>query len=764
MDVITRGALLVILGLNLLSVVGAQAAPKAHFGKDHPFKLSELPAGLLRQDLQRLPLPAQQRAMAWLHQFNFPSHDAAMLRADPEGGIHYVDTFTLSGSALPGSGGGVISAISSADTFVLHSRPGATRVIYLDFNGHVISNTAWNQGRANPLNAVPYSLDADATTFSDSERASIASIWQRVAEDYAPFDVDVTTEEPTTWGSTTGRLLITRDSDANGNAMPSKGAGGVAYVGVFGLSNYGYYSPALVYFNNLGGGREDYVSEAASHEMGHNLSLSHDGTPTSAYYGGHGSGETSWGPLMGTGYNRNVSQWSKGEYSGANNQEDDIQLIGSRLLMRGDDHGNTFASATPLLTDSNGVISATTPAQDPQNLQPQNKGIIGSASDVDLFQLDAAAGSLSLTVTPLRMATNTRGGNLDSLARLYNAQGILLGEANPSADTRSTLQLSVNAGRYYLAIQGAGDPLSPYSNYGSLGQYYISGTIPVLATDTTPPTPDPLTWALTPTASSRTSLSLRATDAIDDSGLPVQYTLQCASGGGACPPVAWQSSPQFMLTGLTPATLYRLQVKARDSFNNQTAWSDVAEATTPPNQLPIANPDSATGTEDNALTLDVVLNDSDADLDTLSVTSVTTPGHGSASISNNQIRYQPASNFFGNDTLDYSISDGFGGSATARIDLYITAVNDPPQAVNDSAKVLPGQTIDINVLANDKDVEGSPLQLLSITTAKKGTASVVNNQVRYRAGTKTGSETLSYQVSDGQSSSTGSLTITISRR
>lgn len=219
-----------------------------------------------------------------------------------------------------------------------------------------------------------------------------------------------------------------------------------------------------------------------------------------------------------------------------------------------------------------------------------------------------------------------------------------------------------------------------------------------------------------------------------------------------------------MLTGLTPATLYRLQVKARDSFNNQTAWSDVAEATTPPNQLPIANPDSATGTEDNALTLDVVLNDSDADLDTLSVTSVTTPGHGSASISNNQIRYQPASNFFGNDTLDYSISDGFGGSATARIDVYITAVNDPPQAVNDSAKVLPGQTIDINVLANDKDVEGSPLQLLSITTAKKGTASVVNNQVRYRAGTKTGSETLSYQVSDGQSSSTGSLTITISRR
>ena len=41
-----------------------------------------------------------------------------------------------------------------------------------------------------------------------------------------------------------------------------------------------YYSPALVYYNNLGGGREDYVSEASSHEMGHNLGLSHDGTAT----------------------------------------------------------------------------------------------------------------------------------------------------------------------------------------------------------------------------------------------------------------------------------------------------------------------------------------------------------------------------------------------------------------------------------------------------------------------------------------------------
>jgi hypothetical protein len=764
MNSITPWALLTILWLGLLPLDAAHAGPRTHFGKDHPFKLGELPPGLLQQSLQRLPQPAQQRAMTWLHTFNFPANDAAMLRADKEGGIHYVDTFTLTGGTSPTSDGVVVSNVAPVDTFLLHSRPGAKRVIYLDFNGHVISNTAWNQGLANPLNAVPYTLDGDATTFSDSERTSIAAIWQRVAEDYAPFDVDVTTEEPTTFGATTGRILITRDSDANGNAMPAKGAGGVAYVGVFGLSNYGYYSPALVYFNNLGGGREDYVSEAASHEMGHNLSLSHDGTSTSAYYGGHGSGDTSWGPLMGTGYNRNVSQWSKGEYVGANNQEDDVQLIGNKLLLRGDDHGNTFATATPLLSDSNGVISATTPDQDPQNLQPQNKGIIGSTTDVDMFQLDVAAGNLTLNVTPLRMPSNTRGGNLDILARLYDAQGVLINEANPSGATSISLQQSVNGGRYYLAVQGTGDPLSPYSNYGSLGQYFISGTIPVVASDTTAPTPDPLTWAVLPTAISRTSITLRATDAIDDSGLPVQYTLQCVTGGAACPTLAWQSSPQMTVTGLTPATGYRVQIRARDSFGNPTAWSDVADVTTFPNQVPIANNDVAAGPEDNPLTIAALGNDSDLDGDSLSITSVTTPSHGSASINNNQILYLPGSNFFGNDSLNYTIGDGFGGSATARVDISIAPVNDPPVAVSDSAKVLVKQTIDIPVLANDSDVEGSPLQLISVSSAKKGTASVQGNQVHYQAGTKNGSETLSYQVSDGQSSSIGSLTITISRR
>ena len=172
--------------------------------------------------METLPAPARQRALSWLHRFNFPAADTDYLTVDPEGGVLYVDSFLPDETqvaeapltALPES-------IMPAQTFLLHSRPGAGKIIYLDFDGHVISNTAWNSGLADPLVARPYSLDGDDASFSSSELASIAAIWRRVAEDYAPFDVDVTTESPASFGPTIGRILVTRSTDANGNAMPA---------------------------------------------------------------------------------------------------------------------------------------------------------------------------------------------------------------------------------------------------------------------------------------------------------------------------------------------------------------------------------------------------------------------------------------------------------------------------------------------------------------------------------------------------------------
>src|SRR6185295_11944565 len=102
--------------------------------------------------------------------------------------------------------------------------------------------------------------------------------------------------------------------------------------------------------------------------IGHNLGLSHDGrTDGAQYYGGHGSGETSWGPIMGTGYNRNVSQWSKGEYYLANNTQDDLAIISAKISYRTDDHGDTLGSATALVITGGTNVVSTTPETDPTN-------------------------------------------------------------------------------------------------------------------------------------------------------------------------------------------------------------------------------------------------------------------------------------------------------------------------------------------------------------------------------------------------------------
>ena len=275
--------------------------------------------------------------------------------------------------------------------------------------------------------------------------------------------------------------------------------------------------------------------------------------------------------------------------------------------------------------------------------------------------------------------------------------------------------------------------------------------------------PNPMTWAQLPQASGRSTITMRASQAIDESGSPVQYTMSCVAGGASCNSGTWQSSPDLQATGLSANTLYRFQIKARDSSGNEGAASATADATTLPNQVPVANNDTASLAEDGTATLSVLANDSDGDGDTLSLTSTTPPSHGTVTQSGSNLIYQPSANYNGDDAFGYTLSDGFGGTAAAQVYLTITAVNDPPLATNDSATVNTGKSVDIAVLANDKDVEAAALQLISVSTASKGSVIRVGDLLRYTAGTRTGTDTLSYQVSDGQASSTGKVTITITK-
>jgi len=673
---------LTILVTSILSttVLAAPAVPTAPaeskmYGQAAPFTVKELPESKLKTQLDSLPIPAQERAVKWLNGFSFPANDIANINVDKHGGVFYLDTEVpeqISQEDLESDPTQV--GIAPTDAFSLHSKPGAENVVYVNFVGFEFSETAWNDytGVSN-YQATSYDTDGDDANFSTSERTAIGEIWHRIAEDYAPFDVDVTTEAPSAFGPKVGHILITSGTDAKGDLLPhGDSAGGIAYVNVWGHSDYPYYQPALVYYDNLGSGHPPYVAEASSHELGHNLALSHDGTSTEGYYTGHGSGATSWAPIMGVGYYTNVTQWSKGEYDDANNTQDDLSIIENRLVYKNDDHGNDAGSSTALLVDSEGFIASSNPEFDPLNTRTDNKGVIETATDKDVFYFDTDSGDINLIINPAWDAytrTNLRGANLDVKATLTDDFGTVI-VSDDLNETNTIISANVSAGHYYLTVEGVGNDLSPYSGYGSLGQYYISGTVVPASIDTTPPSPIP---TLVVEAKSRTTIDMVSTESVDESGV-VEYQFYCSVGGLGCVTSDWQAGTSYIATGLDSNTQYSYQVKARDVAGNETSLSEIVSVTTDANNDPVTLDDTEIVVlENTATTIDVLINDTDADGDSLLIDSVSVPQYGDVVINANQLVYTPDSTYVGNDSFNYTVSDGYGGYSTSLVELTVVA-------------------------------------------------------------------------------------------
>jgi hypothetical protein len=482
-------------------VAAAQSAASGQTREFRPGTWSqadELPPGRVRQRLDQLPAAARQRAIRALRRFHFPGQDLAdSLQVDAGGALYYADNFppdarrsSAASSRTPASQAPVIAlgplpVTPFPSSLHYHSRPGAQNVLYLDFDGETVTGTAWNDVVAT-LFAVPFDLDSNPAIFADAEQGAIKAIWQRVAEDYAPFNVDVTTERPVTFTQRTLHVLITDSHDGNGELNPSGTAGGVAYVDIFNISVTAFYRPAWCYVDNLGGASS--IAECVSHEIGHNLALSHDGvTGGPEYYAGHGTGDTSWAPIMGVGYYSNVTQWSKGQYFNANNTQDDLAEISSRLGYRPDDVGNVVGTSVPLVFSGAAVVS-TTPEDDPANLATANKGVLSTNSDIDVFSFPWGGGPISLSVRPWVVPLAFyRGGNLDVLLELRDGNGALVASSNPPGQTDAFIQASLIAGMYYLYVKntGVGNPLAPvpdgYTSYGSIGQYFITIAGPSLS-------------------------------------------------------------------------------------------------------------------------------------------------------------------------------------------------------------------------------------------------------------------------------------------
>ena len=154
---------------------------------------------------------------------------------------------------------------------------------------------------------------------------------------------------------------------------------------------------------------------------------------------------------------------------------------------------------------------------------------------------------------------------------------------------------------------------------------------------------------------------------------------------------------------------------------------------------------------DAPVTVRVLDNDSDPDGDTLSLVSVSTPSHGTAIINGDQVIYRAVDGYVGVDSFTYTATDG-SNQATATVSVEVTVANSEPTPQSDSITTLQGQSILIDVLANDSDPDGDTVTIDSIDTdPNNGTAVIEGGQIRYTPNADfTGMEFFTYRVLDGQ--------------
>jgi hypothetical protein len=344
----------------------------------------------------------------------------------------------------------------------LQSRPGAARVIYLDFNGGTISGTYWNS---------EYN-DDDPISYADSgmSRENRIRAWAHAAEDFQAFNVNVTTNVTAfSNASSTNRIRVA--------ITPTKSwypdaKGGVARVGSYGSSG------TVVWVWNLG-----WLSagETISHEAGHALGLHHSSywyipdNDWDEYYDGHGEGANGWAPIMGWGADeaRYITTWDNGSYPWSTNSEDQKAILTVYLAgVVGDDHGDSTASATTLNPEGPGPSFRGT-------------GILTTSSDVDYFRVQLPAGTWVFQVTG-----NPFGRNINFTTQIRGPGNNVLDETDNSNSTDAVSALQLAAGTHYFTVRSTTRPESDddpgYPRYGQLGTYSVH--ILPFGFESTPPT------------------------------------------------------------------------------------------------------------------------------------------------------------------------------------------------------------------------------------------------------------------------------------
>ena len=179
------------------------------------------------------------------------------------------------------------------------------------------------------------------------------------------------------------------------------------------------------------------------------------------------------------------------------------------------------------------------------------------------------------------------------------------------------------------------------------------------------------------------------------------------------------------------------------------------------NSDPVAVDDEFNVDEDATLSGNVLSNDTDAEEDSLQVTgNLTDPEFGELTLNlDGTFTYAPDTNYFGSDAFTYQVCTVGEDSVCvqAQVTITVKSVNDAPIAVDDTLSVTQLDTIYIDVLQNDTDLEQDSLTIVSLDATKAEGFAIIDEHRKSIMYVVTdpfvGTDSLMYSITDGEAES-----------